>query len=81
MAPAPPPTQCDLSSGRLRTYLTPTLALGLARTPEPPASQLSAGYFALAPDPWSSGFTLAGSGSIFQCSVGWLKYEAPNTVW
>lgn len=75
MAPAPPPTQCDLSSGRLRTYLTPTLALGLSthsRVPSQPA---------LAPDQLSSGFTLAGSGSIFQCSVGWLKYEAPNTVW
>lgn len=80
MAPAPPPTQCDLSSGRLRTYLTPTLALGLSTHSRAP-SHLSAGYFALAPDPWSSGFTLAGSGSIFQCSVGWLKYEAPNTVW
>lgn len=42
MAPAPPPAQCDLSSGRSRTYLKPTLALALSapsRGPKPAGPQ------------------------------------------
>lgn len=80
MAPAPPPTQCDLSSGRSRSYQKETLALGLS-TNAGGLSQPAGGGFPLALHQRPSGFMLAGSGSIFQCSVGWLKYEAPNTVW